>query len=191
MSRIEELIAGLCPEGVTKALLGRVALVGTGSSDKKDSTLSGSYPLYVRSKEVLRSETFEFDEVAIVIPGEGGIGEIFHFVSGPYALHQRAYRIAPFEPGLDPKFLYYFFASKFKEHIVSKAVSATVSSIRKPMIESFLVSIPPLPVQREIVSILDKFTQLEAELEAELEARRRQYEHYRDKLLTFKELDAE
>jgi type I restriction enzyme S subunit len=84
---------------------------------------------------------------------------------------------------LDPKFLYYFIASKFKEHIVSKAVSATVSSIRKPMIESFLVSIPPLPVQREIVSILDKFTQLEAELEAELEARRRQYEHYRSELL--------
>ncbi len=43
---------------------------------------------------------------------------------------------------------------------------------------------PPLEVQREIVRILDQFSQLEAELEAELEARRRQYRHYRDVLLT-------
>ena len=45
--------------------------------------------------------------------------------------------------------------------------------------------VPPQPVQEEIVRILDKFTALEAELEAELEARRKQYEFYRDQLLTF------
>ena len=49
--------------------------------------------------------------------------------------------------------------------------------------------VPPLPVQEEIVRILDSFTKLEAELEAELEARRRQYEYYRDKLLNFNDLD--
>ena len=69
-----------------------------------------------------------------------------------------------------------------------KAVNATVSSIRKPMIEKFPIPIPPLPIQEEIVKILDSFTELEAELElklqAELEARRKQYEYYRNKLLT-------
>jgi type I restriction enzyme S subunit len=50
---------------------------------------------------------------------------------------------------------------------------------------AFRVPVPPLEVQREIVKVLDAFTKLEAELEAELEARRRQYEHYRDQLLTF------
>ena len=49
----------------------------------------------------------------------------------------------------------------------------------------FQIPIPPLPIQQEIVSILDKFTQLEAELEAELEARKKQYEYYRNELLTF------
>ncbi|ERH33416.1 hypothetical protein HMPREF1550_00528 [Actinomyces sp. oral taxon 877 str. F0543] len=49
---------------------------------------------------------------------------------------------------------------------------------------------PPLEVQREIVRILDQFTALEAELEAELEARRKQYEHYRDRLLSFPEKEA-
>jgi type I restriction enzyme S subunit len=47
------------------------------------------------------------------------------------------------------------------------------------------VPVPPLPVQEEIVRILDKFTQLEAELEAELEARKKQYSHYRNALLSF------
>lgn len=53
------------------------------------------------------------------------------------------------------------------------------------MIKVYSVPVPPLPVQEEIVRILDKFTALEAELEAELEARRKQYEFYRDQLLTF------
>jgi len=50
------------------------------------------------------------------------------------------------------------------------------------------IPLPPLSVQQEIVRILDKFTQLEAELEAELDCRKRQYEYYRNKLLTFNEI---
>ena len=52
-----------------------------------------------------------------------------------------------------------------------------------------IIPLPPLSVQQEIVRILDKFTQLEAELEAELEGRKRQYEYYRNKLLTFNEIE--
>ena len=56
------------------------------------------------------------------------------------------------------------------------------------MIRDFLIPLPPLPVQEEIVRILDQFTALEAELEAELEARKKQYEYYRDELMTFGDL---
>ena len=185
MSKIDDLITELCPGGVASLSIADIAEVGTGSSDKKDSAISGLFPMYVRSKNVERSDTFEFDETAIIIPGEGGVGEIFPFASGKYALHQRAYRIAPVDSRVNPKFLFYAFKVLFKDHISSKAVSATVTSIRRPMITSFIVPVPPLEVQREIVSILDKFTQLEAELEAELEARRSQYEHYRREVLTF------
>ena len=183
MSRIDDLIAQLCPDGVEFFRVGEIAQVGTGSSDRKDAVPSGEFPFYVRSKEILRIGKFEFDEEAIVIPGEGGIGEIFHFVTGKYALHQRAYRINFRNPSLDTKFAYYYFAVHFKNFILQKAVNATVTSIRKPMITDFRVPVPPIEVQREIVRILDTFTQLEAELEAELEARRIQYAHYRDSLL--------
>lgn len=189
MSKIDELIQGLCPDGVAYEKVGDIAVVGTGRSDKKDATPDGEYPFYVRSKVIARINTFEFDEEAIVIPGEGGIGEIFHYVIGKYALHQRAYRIHFTDSKVIPKFAYYHFMANFKVFIMKKAVSATVTSIRKPMITDFPVPIPPLEVQKEIVNILDKFTQLEAELSAELsaelEARRKQYEYYRNKLLTF------
>jgi len=55
----------------------------------------------------------------------------------------------------------------------------------KEAILRYRIPLPPLEVQREIVKVLDTFTQLEAELEAELEARRRQYQYYRDALLGF------
>lgn len=178
MSRIDELIQELCPEGVEYAKIGVIAQVGTGSSDRKDAIYDGVYPFYVRSKDVMRIDSYEFDEEALIIPGEGGIGEIFHYVNGKYALHQRAYRIHFTDPRVHPRFAYFYFLTYFKRFIVQKAVSATVTSIRKPMITDFPFPVPPLEVQREIVRVLDKFSQLEAELEAELEARRTQYQHY-------------
>ena len=186
MSRIDDLIAEHCPHGVEFARVGDIASVGTGSSDRKDATDDGEFPFYVRSKEVLRIGEYEFDEDAIVIPGEGGIGEIFHYVSGKYALHQRAYRISFNHGKLDTKFAYYYFTVNFKSFILSKAVSATVISIRKPMITDFRIPIPPLEVQKEIVKVLDAFTELEAALEAELQARKQQYKYYRDRLLSFR-----
>ena len=126
MSRIDDLIAEHCPDGVKFARVGDIASVGTGRNDRKDATDDGKFPFYVRSKEVLRIDKYEFDENAIVIPGEGGIGEIFHYVSGKYALHQRAYRISFHDKQIETKFAYYFFTVNFKSFILSKAVSATV-----------------------------------------------------------------
>lgn len=191
MNKIEKLIAELCPEGVEWKELREVAYIGTGSSNGNEATENGKYPLFVRSKIVKRIDTYEFDEEAIVIPGEGGIGDIFHYINGKYALHQRAYRIHLLSDEISTKFVCYYMMSNFKKFILQKAVNATVSSIRKPMIEKFPIPFPPLPVQQEIVTILDKFTSLEAELEAELEARTRQYEYYRNELLAFNEDEVE
>lgn len=144
----------------------------------------------MRSKTVLRNNKYEFDEEAILIPGEGGIGDIFHYYKGKYALHQRTYRIHLTEEDIACKFLYYYMQANFKAFILTKAVSATVTSIRKPMIEDFLIPIPPMDTQRRIVSILDRFealtTDLQSGLPAEIQARRQQYEYYRNQLLTFK-----
>ena len=189
MSKIFDLINELCPNGVEFVKLGEIADIGTGSSNRQDEDSNGKYPFYVRSKNILKSNTFEFDETAIIIPGEGGIGDIFHYIDGKYALHQRAYRICVFCKKMDTKFLYYIMCCHFKKYILAKSVGATATSIRKPMLENFKLPVPPMEVQREIVRILDSFTLLTAELTAELTARKKQYEFYRDFLLSFDELD--
>lgn len=189
MSKLEELIEKLCPDGVEYIELKYLSEIGTGSSNRQDAIENGLYPFYVRSKDTLRINFYEFEEEAIIIPGEGGIGEIFHYVNGKYALHQRAYRIHILNSKLNTKFLYYYMKQNFKQFIYMKAVSATVTSIRKPMIEKFAIPIPPIEVQKEIVRILDNFTELTAELIAELTARKKQYEYYRDTLLVFDKND--
>ena len=185
LSYLEKLLDGIEVEWVT---LGSMADIGTGSSNRQDESENGIYPFYVRSKNILKSDTFEFDEVAIVIPGEGGIGDIFHYVEGKYALHQRAYRIRITTNAVDTKFLYYFMSSSFKQYILTKSVGATAISIRKPMLEGFKVPIPSpdnpeksLAIQSEIVRILDTFTALTAELNM----RKKQYNYYRDRLFSF------
>ena len=170
--------------------LGEVAEIGTGRSNREDEATDGAYPFYVRSKNILRSSTYQFDETAIVIPGEGGVGDIFHYVVGKYALHQRAYRIKlKSEEKIVPKFVYYYMTSAFKRYIISKSVGATATSIRKPMIEEFPIPLPPLSVQSRIVEILDKFDTLTNSitegLPLEIKLRRQQYEYYREQLLNF------
>lgn len=186
---IAGLVKELCPEGVEYRPLGEIADIGTGKSDKKDAQESGQYPFYVRSKTILRSSKYLYDETAIVIPGEGGVGEIFHFVSGKYDLHQRAYRVSFTVDEMNPKFGYYYISSFFKEYINRHAVEATVKSIRKPMLVKFEVPVPPMEIQQRIVDILDRFDALTSSLSeglpAELAARRSQYEYYRDQLLSF------
>ena len=185
MSKLEELIQQYCPDGVEYVKIGEIAQVGTGSSNGNEAIEDGIYPFFVRSQIIKKKDTYEYDEEAIIIPGEGGIGDIFHYINGKYALHQRVYRIHFISPHINVKFAFYYMKSAFKKFIMAKAVSSTVSSIRKPMIEGFSLPIPPLPVQEEIVRILDNFTELQAELQAELQKRKLQYNYYLDNLLSF------
>ncbi len=183
MSRLDELIQELCPDGVDCYPIKELADVGTGSSNGNEAVDDGQYPFFIRSQSVKRKNNYEYNEEAIIIPGEGGIGEIYHYINGKYALHQRVYRIHFTKDVVDTKYAYHYFSANFKNFIMKKAVSATVKSIRKPMIQEFMLPVPPLEVQREIVRILDSFTLLTAELTAELTARKKQYEYYRDELL--------
>ena len=193
ISFLEKLLDGV---DVEWKKLGEMTEISTGNSNRQDANEDGVYPFYVRSKNILKSNTFQFDEIAIILPGEGGIGDIFHYAQGKYALHQRAYRIHVVSDNLDTKYLYHFMSSNFKKYILMKSVGATSISIRKPMLKDFLIPIPcpndpekSLRIQREIVRILDKFdiltNSISEGLPREIELRQKQYEYYRDLLLSF------
>ena len=93
MSKLEKLMQQYCPDGVEWIKIKDIAQVGTGSSNGNEADEDGKYPFFVRSQIVKSKNDFEYDEEAIIIPGEGGIGDIFHYINGKYALHQRVYRI--------------------------------------------------------------------------------------------------
>lgn len=188
MSKLEELIQELCPDGVKYYELKEIADISTGSHNTNEGVEDGIYPFYVRSPEPLTLNSYDYEETAIITAGDGvGVGKVFHFVNGKYALHQRAYRIHVNTTKVDDKFLYYYFCANFMNYIEKTMFKGSVPSIRRPMLNAFKIPVPPLEVQKEIVRLLDDFTAKTAELQAKLnkeyEARKKQYEYYRNLLL--------
>lgn len=99
--------------------LGDVALIGTGSHDTKDAIPDGDHVFYARGRDPLRLDSFDFDEQAIITAGDGvGVGKVFHFADGKYALHQRAYRIVP-SAKLHPRYLYHVLLADFGRYLVT------------------------------------------------------------------------
>ena len=116
--------------------LGEVADLGTGSHNTQDGLVEGKYPFYTRGSEILYFNDYDYDETAIITAGDGaGVGKVFHFVQGKYALHQRAYRIVPNENIMLARFVYYYIGATFYNYIMKSSVSSSVVSIRKPMID--------------------------------------------------------
>ena len=172
--------------------LADIADIGTGSSNTNEGLEEGKYPFYVRSQEPLRKNEYEYDETAIITAGDGvGVGKVFHYVEGKYALHQRAYRIHINTPDVLPRYYFHYMRSAFLPYIQKTMFQGSVASIRRPMLNQFPVPVPTLDVQKRLVNVLDNFeaicTDLNIGLPAEIEARQKQYEYYRDLLLTFAE----
>ena len=173
-------------------MLCEIADISTGNSNTNEAVEDGKYPFFVRSQEPLRKNDFEYDETAIITAGDGvGVGKVYHYVEGRYALHQRAYRIHINTPEVMPKYYFHYMKAKFLPYIQKTMFQGSVASIRRPMLNAFPVPVPHLDVQNRIVNVLDNFEKICSDLNiglpAEIEARQKQYEYYRDKLLSFKE----
>ncbi len=172
--------------------LADIADIGTGSSNTNEGLEEGKYPFYVRSQEPLRKNEYEYDETAIITAGDGvGVGKVFHYVEGKYALHQRAYRIHINTPDVLPRYYFHYMRLAFLPYIQKTMFHGSVASIRRPMLNQFPVPVPTLDVQKRLVNVLDNFEAICADLNiglpAEIEARQKQYEYYRDLILTFAE----
>ena len=188
MSRINNLILKYCPNGVPHQELGE--LLGYEQPTKYLVTSTDYDDSYV-TPVLTAGQTFILgytDEVVGIYPASkeqpvmifDDFTTAFRWVDFPFKAKSSAMKmITPLpEAGIDFRYVYYamcclrFVPVEHARHWIS-----TYST--------FSIPVPPLEVQREIVRVLDTFQELETELEAELEARKKQYEHYRDSLLTF------
>lgn len=135
--------------------LGDVANIKTGSRNQQDSVTNGKYPFFIRSEKIEKLDTYDFDTEAILVPGDGRIGEIFHYYNGKFALHQRVYKVDDFK-GVDAFYLLYLFQSKFKEHALRLNAQGTVPSLRLPMFTEWNIDMPSLQEQICIGRLLNK-----------------------------------
>lgn len=194
MSRIDELIEQLCPDGVEFFELSEVTIY------RKDRILSAELTLdqFVGVDNLLPNKKGKVRSkygpntahVVAYSPGDILVGNIRPYLRKVWLADNAGGASGDvlvfglrdeFADKVDCRFLYYVLSSEeFFRYNVQSSKGAKMPRGDKKALKKFRIPVPPLEVQREIVRVLDLFTSLEAELEAELEARRLQYEHYRD-----------
>ena len=194
MSKLQDLIQKLCPDGVEYKKLGDVCELSRGKVYSKTYIVenAGEYPVYssqtANNGELGRISTFDYDGEYLTWTTDGAYaGTIFHR-KGKFSITNVCGLISIKITDLSIRFLYYWLSIKAKEHVYSGMGNPKLMSNQMIPIE---VPIPPLKVQEEIVKMLDRFAEYAAELQAELQARQEQYEYYRNKLLSFSDINRE
>lgn len=184
MNKIDKLLDELCPEGIDFVKLGEVCEINRGVRVvKKDLHEVGPFPVYQNSMIPLGySYNSNYPADTTFVISAGSAGEVGYSSVDFWAADDCLCITCP--RYISNKFVYYNLVNK--QHLLkSKVRKASVPRLSRSAVEKIEIPIPPIEVQNEIVRILDKFASLAAELQAELQARQKQYEHYRDKLLTF------
>lgn len=194
MSSMEKLLDGV--EVEWKALRD-VAKIQRGKRlVKRQLEESGNYAVYQNSMTPLGyyHESNVKSDTAFIISA-GAAGEIGYSDVDFWAADDVYFFLA--QDGLESKFLYYFLLTQ-QNKISAQVRRASIPRLSKIVVEKLQIPIPcpdnpikSLEVQAEIVHILDAFTELTAELTAELTTRKKQYNYYRDQLLTFAEDEVE
>lgn len=134
--------------------LSQITKIGTGKKDVKDKKDDGEYPFFVRSEKIERIDSYSYDGEAILIPGDGKIGEIIHYINGKFDFHQRVYKISDFTENVNGKYIYYYLEKNFLRQALRNTAKATVDSLRLSTLTDMPIELPTLDEQMKIVNIL-------------------------------------
>jgi len=192
MSKIFDLINEFCSEGVKFDELGVICKsLAKGTLKQEDLVDKGTYPVVNSSRDYYGFyDKYNNEANAFTIASRGEYAGFVKFIDCkfwagglcyPYTSKDEEYVLT--------KFVFYFLKSIEKKNMDMLVARGSIPALNKSDIDKVKIPVPPLEVQREIVRILDCFTLLTAELTAELTARKKQYEFYRDFLLSFDELN--
>ena len=187
MNRVNELIKEYCPDGVEIRCLEDCCNL----LDKKRKPITkaareaGEYPYYGANGIQDYVANYIFDGTFVLVGEDGSVitksgTPVVTWAEGKIWVNNHAHIIEE-KDGVMLRYLYHY----LQTIDVTSLIHGNIPKLTGGDFKALKIAVPPLEVQREIVHILDSFTLLTAELTAELTARKKQYEFYRDKLLTF------
>ena len=187
MNRVNELIKEYCPDGVEIRCLEDCCNL----LDKKRKPITkaareaGEYPYYGANGIQDYVANYIFDGTFVLVGEDGSVitksgTPVVTWAEGKIWVNNHAHIIEE-KDGVMLRYLYHY----LQTIDVTSLIHGNIPKLTGGDFKALKIAVPPLEVQREIVHILDSFTLLTAELTAELTARKKQYEYYRDNILTF------
>ena len=192
MTKLDQLVTKLCPDGVEYRKIKDVykRLKGTPITARKMKEIdnpAGDIRVFAGGRTVINS--FEEDipnanivrSPAVLVQSRGVIDVVYYEEPFTFKNEMWAYTT---ENIVSIKYLYYVLKNNIQQFRDAASGMGSLPQISLKVTEEFAIPLPPLPIQSEIVRILDNFTKLAAELAAELEKREKQYAYYRDELLS-------
>ena len=193
MTKIEEMLAELCPNGVEWKELGEVLVKGRGTkitaSKMKELHKEGApIRIFAGGKTYCDVEFGDIpekdvhNEEAIIVKSRGVID--FEYYTRPFSFKNEFWSYSSEQDDINLRYVYYQLIQN-KRHFQRIADNMQMPQISGNDTEKYKIPIPPLEIQQEIVQILDKFTEYVTELTAELTLRQKQYNYFRDYLLNF------
>lgn len=199
MSKVDELIRELCPDGVQRVALGEVAKYVRGLTYRKSDEVSeGGVPVLRANNITLGSNRLNQDDLKRVsdhltisedkILGAGdtlicaGSGSKEHVGKVAFSEEDTRYAFGGFmavirsmSPAINPRFLFHNLSSKYFRDYLDRVLStSTINNLNARIVEAFSIPLLPLELQEEIVRILDQFMELDRELEQEITGREAQ-----------------
>ena len=183
MSKLEKLIERYCPDGVEWKPLKAVLKIKNGRDYKHLG--KGPIPVYGSGGIMTYVNVPMYTKPSVLIPRKGSIDKLY-YADIPFWNVDTVFYTEMDTAQVVEKYVYYVLQ---KEHLERLNTAGGVPSLTQSVLNEVLIPVPPLPVQEEIVRILDTFTELQAELQAELQKRKQQYNFYRDNLLNFKDIN--
>lgn len=214
MNKIEQMVKKMCPGGVEMVPFKEVANYIRGVTYNKTQEIDISdcsgYKILRANNIAINTSTLDFNDVKCIssnvrvsdsqklVAGDilicAGSGSKDHIGKVAYI----NYDLPQYAPGgfmaivrttnnILPKFLFQILKDTgFKDFLRKELNSSTINNLNSSLINRFEIPLPPLPIQEAIVEILDKFESLQQGLQDELQARKKQYEYYRNKLINNK-----
>lgn len=178
---IDRLVAELCPDGVDFYTIDELITLDFGTRITKSKDAGTIYPVYGGGGASFRTDNYNREDKYVV--SRFAMSEkCVRYVSGKFWMLDSGFTYSVKDESLlSYKYISYWLLNAQQEIYACSSQSAQ-RNLKTAEFKRFEVPVPPMEIQEAIVEILDKFTNLEAELEAELEARTLQYEYYRGSL---------